>query len=87
MKVAFEAGAYIRENPSYDPENIKLGTVDLDDVVSLNPLVEPVLVTHANGRVVSWVNLMGDRVGWVPLTKPDGSEVFVDIVDVSDSPL
>ena len=81
MKVTFEGGAYIRENPSYDPENVKLGTADLDDVVLRNPLVEPVLVTHVNGRVVSWVNLMGDRTGWVPLTKPDGTDVFVDLTD------
>ena len=76
MKVTFEAGAYIREGPSYSQENPKIGTVDLDDIVTLTPNVDKVLVTHPNGNEIEWVSILGEPAGWVPLKKPDKTDVF-----------
>ena len=82
MKVTFSGGAYIRETPSYDTENPKIGTVDLDDIVTRTPLVDIVVVTHENGLDIEWVNITGEHAGWVPLTKPDGTQVFTAIDNV-----
>ena len=82
MKVTFDGGAYIRESPSYDKENPKIGTVDLHDIVTRTPLVDIVVVTHANGLEIEWVNIIGEHAGWVPLTKPDGTPVFTVIDNV-----
>ena len=56
--------------------------MDLDDVVTRTPLVDIVVVTHANGLEIEWVNIMGEYDGWVPLTKPDGTHVFTVIDNV-----
>ena len=82
MKVTFEGGAYLRETPSYDTENPKIGTVDLHDIVTRTPLVDTVIVTHANGRKIEWVSILGEHTGWVPLMKPDGTDVFTIIDNV-----
>ena len=75
MKVIFDGGAYIRNSPGYGPENEKIGTVDLNDIVTRNLHVEPVSVTHENGTIIEWVNLVSEYSGWIPTKTPDGIDV------------
>jgi hypothetical protein len=84
-KVVFSAGAFVRQDASYDKDVKKVGTIDKDDIVESSSMFPRESVLHESGELVTWVKLLSPVVGWVPLINHKGQNVIELIEEIDDS--
>ena len=83
-KVVFSAGAYVREQPSYDKDVKKVGTIDMDDIVESNTKYPTESVSQNNGETITWIKLVKPVEGWIPLVNQKGDKVIELTEEIPD---
>ena len=83
-KVVFSAGAYVREQPSYDKDVKKVGTIDMNDIVESNTKHPNEYVSQDNGETITWIKLVKPVEGWIPLVNQKGNKVIELVEEIPD---
>lgn len=76
-EVVLEAGAYVRDRPSYDKTAVVMvDTIDEGDIVHTDSRMPIAEVTAPNGKKIIWIQLHTKQDGWVPMHNINGDKVL-----------